>query len=77
MNWRKPKTCSLNDVFLEVASCNTGHCLEVATDDGNIAIRESVRPGTVVVTSRANFAAFIAAAKAGEYDDLCEDRDAG
>jgi hypothetical protein len=65
--WRKP------------AGCDTGHCLEVATDvpglrDGDIAIRESVRPGTVVVTSRANFAAFVAACQNGEYDDLCEDR---
>lgn len=57
--WRKP------------TACGESACLEVSTDECGIAIRESMRPGTVVVTSRASFAAFVAAAKAGEYDDLC------
>ena len=76
--WRKPACCTGINECLEVAPCDTGHCIEVATDvpglrDGDIAIRESARPGTVVVTSRANFAAFVAACRAGEYDDLCDD----
>jgi len=82
MNWRKPKSCSLNDVCLEVAPCDCGHCLEVSTDvpglaPGDLAIRESERPNALVVTSRANFAAFVAACAAGEYTDLCGVSDAG
>lgn len=78
MNWRKPRACSLNDVCLEVAPCGEAGCLEVATDvpglaPGDVAIRESARPNALVVTSRASFAAFVAACAAGEYTDLCEE----
>ena len=57
--------------------CDTGQCIEVSTDtadlpDGYVAIRTSWRPDVVVVADRAEFAAFVAAARAGAYDDLCE-----
>jgi len=79
VNWRKPEACSSLNECLEVARCESGHCLEVATDvlglrDGDIAIRESARPDTAVVTSRANFARFVAACQNGEYDDLVEEK---
>jgi hypothetical protein len=52
------------------ASQNNGGCVEVAANlPGVVAIRDSKRPADGVhVVSRPAFAAFIAAARAGEYD---------
>ncbi|MGE7389893.1 DUF397 domain-containing protein [Streptomyces sp. NPDC004126] len=51
-------------------SADTGNCLEVAVQDGEILIRESDDPGVVIRTSRAKLRAFIDGASAGEFDDL-------
>jgi hypothetical protein len=48
----------------------SGNCLEVAVLDGRILVRESDAPGVVVSTTPAKLAAFLAGAKAGEFDDL-------
>jgi hypothetical protein len=58
--WRKP------------AACAAGHCVEVAAaDHGWILVRQS-SAGEVLSFTRDEFAAFVDAATAGEYDDLCE-----
>ncbi|MFG2173358.1 DUF397 domain-containing protein [Streptomyces niveus] len=43
-------------------------CVEIATHNGAILVRESDDPNTVTTTSRDKFAAFIAGVKAGEFD---------
>ena len=59
--WRKSK-----------ASNPSGACVEVAPlADGGIAVRNSRHPsGPALIYTRAEIAAFLAGAKAGEFDDL-------
>ncbi|MCP9945041.1 DUF397 domain-containing protein [Streptomyces somaliensis] len=45
-------------------------CVEVAQHDGDIMMRESDDPGTVITTSREKLRAFILGVKAGEFDHL-------
>ena len=61
LTWRKSK-----------ASNPSGACVEVATlADGEIAVRNSRHPsGPALIYTRAEIAAFLAGAKAGEFDDL-------
>jgi hypothetical protein len=47
-----------------------GNCLELATQGDDILVRESDNPDVIVQTSRAKLAAFLAGAKAGEFDHL-------
>lgn len=50
----------------------SGNCVEVAElPDGGIAVRNSRHPsGPALIYTRAEIAAFLAGAKAGEFDDL-------
>lgn len=59
--WRKSK-----------ASNPSGACVEVAAlPEGGIAVRNSRHPsGPALIYTRAEIAAFLAGAKAGEFDDL-------
>ncbi|MEV7441027.1 DUF397 domain-containing protein [Streptomyces sp. NPDC091204] len=46
------------------------NCLELGAADGMIKMRESDDPDVVITTSRDKLAAFLAGAKAGEFDYL-------
>ncbi|MGW5866832.1 DUF397 domain-containing protein [Streptomyces sp. NPDC055239] len=46
------------------------NCVEMAQHEGGIVMRESDVPDSIIVTSRANLAAFIAGVKVGEFDHL-------
>jgi hypothetical protein len=54
------------------ASNPSGACVEVAMlPDGEIAVRNSRHPsGPALIYTRAEISAFLAGAKAGEFDDL-------
>ncbi|KND26023.1 DUF397 domain-containing protein [Streptomyces acidiscabies] len=43
-------------------------CIEIALRDGHILMRESDNPTEVITTTPAKLAAFLAGAKAGEFD---------
>ncbi|MEV7287725.1 DUF397 domain-containing protein [Streptomyces sp. NPDC093252] len=47
-----------------------GNCLELATHGGEILLRESEDPESIVTTTPAKLAAFLAGVKAGEFDHL-------
>jgi hypothetical protein len=51
-------------------SADTGSCIELAEGDGVIFMREGDDPQVVVQTTRQKLRAFLAGAKAGEFDDL-------
>lgn len=56
--WRKPSKCD-----------NSGpNCVEVLLVDGHASVRNSQRPETVAGFDRDEWALFIDAVKAGEYD---------
>ncbi|MEU6822785.1 DUF397 domain-containing protein [Streptomyces atriruber] len=46
------------------------NCVEVALHEGAIVMRESDEPGSMITTSPAKLAAFIAGVKNGEFDHL-------
>ena len=56
------------------ASNPSGSCVEVAELSGDaVAVRNSRDPsGPALVYTRGEIAAFVAGAKNGEFDDLCE-----
>ncbi|WP_457516250.1 DUF397 domain-containing protein [Streptomyces sp. TE33382] len=47
-------------------------CVEIAEHAGQILMRESDVPGAVTATGRAQFSAFIAGVKAGEFAHLAQ-----
>jgi hypothetical protein len=61
VHWRKSQ-----------ASNPSGNCVEMAAlPDGSVAVRNSRHPsGPALVYTRAEVAAFLEGARAGEFDDL-------
>lgn len=51
-------------------SADTGNCVELASRDGEVLLRESDEPGVVVRTTPEKLRAFLAGVKAGEFDHL-------
>ncbi len=50
---------------------STGNCVEVASVEGRIAVRNSRRPdGELIIYSIAEFDAFVDGVKKGEFDEL-------
>ena len=50
--------------------CSNSACLEVASAGQRILVRDSKHPNLTVECTRADWSAFLAGIKAGEYDDL-------
>ncbi|MEU2789320.1 DUF397 domain-containing protein [Streptomyces sp. NPDC007100] len=46
------------------------NCVEIATHEGEILMRESNDPSVVIRTSQAKFRAFLAGAKEGDFDNM-------
>ncbi|MEU6174541.1 DUF397 domain-containing protein [Streptantibioticus parmotrematis] len=55
-------------------STDSTNCLELASQDGQILLRESDEPGVVVRTTPEKLAAFLLGVRAGEFDDLTQRR---
>lgn len=56
-------------------STNNGQCVEIASTAGKIAIRDSKDPdGPILVYTPAEFSAFLAGARNGEFDRLVSDQ---
>ena len=52
-------------------STANGHCIEIASARGNIAIRDSKDPdGLILAFTASEFAAFIDGARNGEFDNF-------
>ena len=53
-------------------SVNNGACVEVAPSAGMVMVRDSKDPlGPILAYTTAEWHAFLAGAKNGEFDDLC------
>ena len=60
LNWRKSRR-----------SMNNGNCTEVATSGNVVVVRDSAdRHGPVIRYSTTSWVSFLAAARAGKYDNL-------
>jgi len=60
LRWRRAQRCAASG------------CVELAALSDGVAVRDSKDPGGPVLRyDREEFAVFVAAAKAGEFDDLC------
>lgn len=56
-----------------LASAGNGNCVELGESDGGVVMRNSRDPqGAVLWFTRAELAAFLAAARSGEFDDLAQ-----
>jgi hypothetical protein len=60
MQWRKPSSCNADSPM----------CLEVTGAGEAVLLRATEQPDEVIAVTRPEFGAWVAAAKAGEYDDL-------
>jgi Domain of unknown function (DUF397) len=61
--WRESSFCQSGECLQARRKCGTGECVE---------LRDSRDPEKTITVSDESFAAFIAGAKAGEFDDLTE-----
>ena len=59
-------------VWYRSAFCANSGCIELAEVDGGILIRDSkAQDGPQLAVSREELAAFVAGAKAGQFDPMC------
>jgi hypothetical protein len=57
--------------FKARSSTANGHCIEVASAVGNVAIRDSKDPtGPILIYTPSEFRAFLEGARNGEFDNL-------
>ena len=55
------------------SSTANGHCVEISSASGNIAIRDSKDPdGPILVCTTSEFRVFLDAARNGEFDTLVQ-----
>jgi len=58
-------------LWLRGTPCEAGSCVEVASLEGGVAVRDSKdKDGPILQFTRDEWSAFLAGAKAGEFDHL-------
>lgn len=62
------QTYSLAPGWLRSSRCEGGHCVEVAVQDGGVAMRNSTVPDLHLRLSSDAWRAFVADVQAGEFD---------
>jgi Domain of unknown function (DUF397) len=71
---RKMRSCQPSQqvpVWRKTSYCASGECVEVATHNGLVVLRDSKRPGgSVLVYTPDEWLTFVRGIKAGEFDDL-------
>lgn len=72
MQFRKSTHCSsgacVEVAFQRSSHCADGNCVEVDLATDGVAVRDSKNPGTILRFDRAEWAAFVAGVKAGEFE---------
>lgn len=72
MNWKRSTYCTSGScvevTFTRSSYCGSSACVEVGTQSDSVYVRDSKDPGTVLEFDRAEWDAFLAGAKAGEFD---------
>ena len=74
MKWIKPADCE-SAHCLELAECEAAACIEIAEDgksDHLLMRATELSSGVEILVSRKELAAFLTAAKAGQYDHLVQ-----
>ena len=56
-------------VWAKSARCESSHCVETAKLDDAMAMRNSTAPTTTLTIPAADWAAFVAGVRAGEFDN--------
>lgn len=57
-----------DNLWIRSSYCNLGNCVEVAHHGGRVEIRDSRRPDQSAWFTAADWAAFVAGVRAGEFD---------
>ena len=63
------QACPTGPAWRRAARCSSSTCVEVALHDDLVAVRDSkVQDGPVLIFDHAEWSAFVAGVKAGEFD---------
>jgi hypothetical protein len=68
---RKEETMSSDIQWRKSTFTDGVQCVEVALIEGRVLLRDDKTPDQIVTMTTADFAAFAAGVKAGEFDDFC------
>lgn len=60
----------MNTSWRRSSFCWSGECVEVATSDGEVLVRNSTLPQTLQRYTTDEWRSFVSAVKSGEMDDL-------